>query len=195
MPHPSPKTRFLTSYADPSALPAEGLPQVAFLGRSNAGKSSLINSLTGVDLARVSGTPGRTRLINLFEVDGRYHLVDLPGYGFAAASKMEREKLAELIHGYLGTSELLRLAVVIVDSRLGPTDSDRDMIESLSQSGIPFLLVSNKADKLSRTELSQSMASMRANYPGASVIAHSAVTGAGRGEIAEAIRKILSAAV
>ena len=188
MPHPSPKARFLKSYADPSALPADGLPQVAFLGRSNAGKSSLINSVTGVkDLAKVSALPGRTRLINVFDVEGRYHLVDLPGYGFASASYAEREKLAHLIHGYLSTSERLCSAVLIVDSRLGPTDADRDMIQSLFQSDIPFLLVANKSDKLSRAELHRTLASMRANYPGMLVIGHSAVTGAGRGEIARAI--------
>lgn len=183
-------TRFVRSYADPSAVATGELPQVAFLGRSNAGKSSLLNSISATaNLARVSATPGRTRLINVFDVGGKYQLVDLPGYGFATGSKAEREKLAELIHGYLSTALLLRLAIVILDSRIGPTDTDRDMIESLHISEIPFVLVLTKTDKLSRTQVTQALDSVRALYPDVRSIAYSSMTGTGRGELLDIINQ------
>lgn len=186
------KATFIRSYSDPAALPSEGLPQVVFLGRSNSGKSSLINSLTGTkDLARVSATPGLTKLINLFDVDGKFHLVDLPGYGYAKLSRTEREGLVTLMHDYLTTSKLLQLAVVIVDSRIGPTKDDRELIDSLHQADIPFILVANKVDKLSRTELSQVMSTLAVSVPGVVIVAHSSVTGAGRGELYEAINHAL----
>lgn len=182
---------FLQSYSDPTVLP-EGIPQIAFLGRSNAGKSSLINAITGVKgLARTSATPGRTRLLNVFEVDRRYHLVDLPGYGFATGSKMEREELTQLIDGYLTATESLKLAVVIVDARLGPTRIDDEMIESLRMSGVPLVIIANKADKCSKSELAKMMASIRAANPDAIVIAHSVVSGIGKGELLDQIQKHL----
>ncbi len=184
----STNTHFLRSYADPAAVAELELPQVAFLGRSNAGKSSLLNSISATaNLARVSATPGRTRLINVFDAAGKYHLVDLPGYGFALVSKSEREKLADLIHGYLSTALQLRLAIVILDSRLGPTEADREMIESLEISHIPFVLILTKCDKLSRTQISQALASIRATYPNVQAIAYSSTTGTGRGELLDAI--------
>ncbi|MCC7522693.1 YihA family ribosome biogenesis GTP-binding protein [Candidatus Uhrbacteria bacterium] len=188
------KSSFIRSYSDPAMLPKEGLPQVAFLGRSNAGKSSLINSLTdSKNLARVSATPGLTRLINIFDVAGKFHLVDLPGYGYAKMSRIEREGLTALIHDYLSTSKLLQLAVVIVDSRIGPTKDDRELIDSLHQADIPFILVANKVDKLSRTELSQIMSTLQVSVPGVPIVAHSSVTGAGSGELYEEIVRYLSA--
>ena len=189
------KSTFIRSYSDPAQLPKEGLPQVAFLGRSNAGKSSLINSLTDTkNLARVSATPGLTRLINIFDVAGKFHLVDLPGYGYAKMSRIEREGLTALIHDYLSTSKLLQLAVVIVDSRIGPTKDDRELIDSLHQADIPFILVANKVDKLSRTELSQIMSTLQVSVPGVPIVAHSSVTGAGSGELYEEIVRYLNTA-
>ena len=186
----STNTHFLRSYADPAAVAELELPQVAFLGRSNAGKSSLLNSISATaNLARVSATPGRTRLINVFDVAGKYHLIDLPGYGFAAGSKQEREKLAELIHGYLSTATLLRLAIVLLDSRIGPTDADRDMIESLHISNIPFMLVLTKCDKLSRTQMTQALASLQALYPDAQSLTYSSTTGMGRGQLLDIINQ------
>ena len=186
----STNTHFLRSYADPAAVAELELPQVAFLGRSNAGKSSLLNSISATaNLARVSATPGRTRLINVFDVAGKYHLIDLPGYGFAAGSKQEREKLGELIHGYLSTATLLRLAIVLLDSRIGPTDADRDMIESLHISNIPFMLVLTKCDKLSRTQMTQALASLQALYPDAQSLTYSSTTGMGRGQLLDIINQ------
>ncbi len=184
---------FVRSYADLDSLPTKGLPQVAFLGRSNVGKSSLINSLTkSKNLARTSSNPGQTKLINFFDVDGEFHLVDLPGYGFAKVSKQARENLFELIEGFLNTSALLRLVIVIIDSRIGPTKDDLELIEYLQDSFIPFFLVANKVDKLSRTELTKNIAKIRADFSGIEVFPHSSTTAAGRNELYQAILQHLS---
>jgi GTP-binding protein len=185
---PSPRARFITSCSNPEQLPATHLPRVVVLGRSNAGKSSLINALTGVkNLATVSATPGRTRLINLFDVGGRYELVDLPGYGYAKGSHQERDQLTYLIDGYLNTVPSPRLAIIIVDSRLGPTDADREMIDYVEMRGIPTAIVANKIDKLSKSEQSKSIHGIKSAHPQVSVIGHSAVTGSGKGELVETI--------
>jgi GTP-binding protein len=187
----SPNARFVTSCSDPAQMPATDLPQIALLGRSNAGKSSLINALTGIKgLAKTSATPGRTRLINIFDA-GRYQLVDLPGYGYAKGSHKERDQLFTLVDGYLDASPSLRLAIVIVDSRLGPTDSDREMIEFLQSQNTPLVLIANKIDKLSRTEQSLAMRSIKDAYPHVTIIAHSVVSGVGKGELMEAIDTML----
>ncbi|MEN9558136.1 MAG: hypothetical protein RL141_505 [Candidatus Parcubacteria bacterium] len=193
MPQQPSTTRFITSYADPTEIPAGGLPQVAFLGRSNAGKSSLINALTGIKkLAHVSATPGRTQLVNIFEVEGAFQLVDLPGYGFAKGSRTQREQMAERIYGYLRSARSLRLVVLIIDSRLGPTPADQAMIEQLQYATIPLILVVNKVDKLSRLELTQRMGAVQAAYPGVTVIAHSTITGVGKDALMQAIRDRLA---
>ena len=182
---------FLKSYSDPSQIPAGGLPQVAFIGRSNAGKSSLINALTGAKkLARVSNTPGRTRLVNVFKMDG-FLLVDLPGYGYAKMSHADQDAMEQMFVGYLQAADDLRLAVVILDSRLGPTAMDRDMIGQFNAADMPLILVANKADKLNRSETVTSVRAIQEAYPEATVIAHSAKTGVGSKEILGAIRRSL----
>lgn len=182
------QAKFLRSYASPADVPAEGLFQVAFIGRSNAGKSSLINSLTKTPkLARTSSEPGYTKLINFYDVGHQFHLVDLPGYGFARGSREHREQLFDLIDGYLETARLLRLAIVIIDSRIGPTKDDEQMLEFLQENGIPYFLIANKADKLSKNELHNGLAALKKSYPDASVFAHSAITGLGREELYRAI--------
>jgi GTP-binding protein len=187
------KASFVRSYSDPSEMPTVGAAQVVFLGRSNAGKSSLINSLTKTpDLAHASSSPGRTKLLNVFDVDGRFHLVDVPGYGFAKGSKTDRAQLFQLIHGYLNISALLKLAVVIVDSRIGPTEDDIGMMEYLHEANIPFVIVANKVDKLSKTELAKSLADIRTRFSEAPVIPHSLVTGVGRGELYDLILQRIS---
>lgn len=175
---------FVKSYADPNLVPKDGLPQVALLGRSNAGKSSLINSITGVPgLAKTSAAPGLTKLINIFSMDKQYELVDLPGYGYAKASKSERDRLMEMLSGFLSVADRLKLVVIILDSRLGATPIDKEVIEQVQRAGLPLLLVANKADKPSRMELKQVMQVLERDFPGASIVAHSAVSGIGRGEL------------
>lgn len=175
---------FIKSASRIEELPVSDKPHIAMVGRSNVGKSSLINSLTGFkDMARVSAEPGRTRLINMFEVDHRYFLVDLPGYGYAKISKEKRAGFADMINTYLWDVKQLRLVLLIVDARLGPTDLDREMIAVLMAANITFVMIANKIDKLSRSESTNLFRQLDASFPGALVIPHSKVTGVGKGEI------------
>lgn len=133
--------------------PAHSLPEYAFIGRSNVGKSSLINMLTGnAKLSKVSGTPGKTKLINHFLVDNAWYLVDLPGYGFAKSSKSERERFGNMINRYVTEREALTLLFVLVDIRHEPQKIDLAFIEMLGENGLPFALVFTKADKISASE-------------------------------------------
>ncbi|WP_009870379.1 ribosome biogenesis GTP-binding protein YihA/YsxC [Paramagnetospirillum magnetotacticum] len=135
-------------------LPAATLTEVAFAGRSNVGKSSLINALTGRNtLARTSNTPGRTQELNFFNLGGRLVLVDMPGYGFAQAPKGLVEKWTRLVNGFLKGRSVLRRAVVLVDSRHGLKDSDRDMMKMLDKAAVVYQVVLTKADKLKASEL------------------------------------------
>ncbi len=132
------------------ALPPTQLPEVAFVGRSNAGKSSLLNALTGrKSLARVSQTPGATRQINFFELGGKLMLADLPGYGFAKVSKAEAATWQEMIFAYLRGRAPLRRALVLIDARRGPGDSDRQVLALLNQAAVSTLLVLTKIDEVS----------------------------------------------
>jgi GTP-binding protein len=145
--------RFLVFDPVGDAWPGVRLPQVAFAGRSNAGKSSLLNALTGRSrLARVSNTPGRTRGIAIFEVDGRFAFADLPGYGFAKVSRAEREAWKGLVEGYLSGCRHLRRVYILVDLRRGPGEDDRRLAEYLSAQAVPYRWVGTKADKLSPRE-------------------------------------------
>lgn len=147
-------TEFIGSYTSLKTLPQQGLPEIAFIGRSNVGKSSLINKLLGVKrLALTSSTPGKTRKINLFRISDKLFFVDLPGYGFARVSKSERGAWQGMIEGYLLGSEQLRLLVLLIDSRHGLLANDRQMIEWLEHEQLPFLAVLTKADKLKRNDL------------------------------------------
>ena len=145
--------RFLLFDPVGDAWPAVRLPQVAFAGRSNVGKSSLLNALAGHSrLARVSNTPGRTRGIALFEVEGRFAFADLPGYGFAKVSRSEREAWKGLVEGYLEGCGSLRRVYVLVDVRRGPEAEERQLAEFLSARAVPYRWVGTKADKLSARE-------------------------------------------
>ena len=139
--------------------PVSELPEFAFIGRSNVGKSSLINMLAGrKDLARVSATPGHTKLINFFSINERWSLVDLPGYGHAQANKSERERFQEMIAKYLPGRPNLACVFVLIDSRLTPQQIDLDFVQWLESYGVPFVLVFTKADKLKAAPLQKNIA-------------------------------------
>ena len=141
--------KFVTSATGVGDCPAETLPEFAFVGRSNVGKSSLINLLVGrKQLARVSSTPGATQLINFFEVDGRWQLVDLPGYGYSKTPKSVREGFREMVSGYLNERGVLQVVFVLVDARHDPQAIDLEFCEWLHAGELPFVLVFTKADKL-----------------------------------------------
>ena len=145
--------RFLLFDPVGNAWPSVRLPQVAFAGRSNVGKSSLLNALTGRSrLARVSNTPGRTRGIALFEVEGRFAFADLPGYGFAKVSRSEREAWKGLVEGYLSGCRSLRRVFLLVDVRRGPEEEERQLADFLAARSVPFRWVGTKEDKLSPRE-------------------------------------------
>lgn len=143
---------FVTSAARPSQVPPPSLPEVAFAGRSNVGKSSLINTLVmRKRLVKTSSTPGKTRMLNFFVVNGRYGFVDLPGYGYARATKGERARWGSLVEGYLKKRPTLRAIVLIMDLRHEPSDKDHQMVEWLAHQKLHAILVATKADKLGRS--------------------------------------------
>lgn len=149
------EAKFICSYTSADKLQQlKEMPQFAFVGRSNVGKSSLINALTARNkLAKTSSTPGRTRLINIFEINHEFYLVDLPGYGYAKASKTQQESWQSLIGGYLQFSGSLKRVFVLLDSRIKPTEKDKQMLSYLYAFQIPFSIVLTKTDKLNRSEL------------------------------------------
>jgi GTP-binding protein len=147
------KARFVISASKPSEFPAEDLPEIAVVGRSNVGKSSLINTLVGQDgLARTSRTPGRTRLVNWFEIDGKFHLVDLPGYGYAEVSRELREAWRPLIESYLANRKTLAGVLMLIDVRRGPEEEELDFVPWLEAKNIPIVVALTKADKLAKNK-------------------------------------------
>ena len=142
---------FITSMKDYGDYATKGCPEVAFAGKSNVGKSSMINRLTNRSkLARTSATPGKTRLINVYQLNGEINLIDLPGYGFAKVSKAEKESWGKMMQDYFARTEDLCHVFHLVDIRHEPTAEDREMNLFLRQAGIPFSVVATKADKISR---------------------------------------------
>ncbi|WP_026997960.1 ribosome biogenesis GTP-binding protein YihA/YsxC [Flectobacillus major] len=150
---------FLMSNSDYQKCPHPDKPEYAFIGRSNVGKSSLINSVVNrKDLAKTSQTPGKTQLINHFIINQNWYLVDLPGYGYAKVSKVERAKFEKMIHDYLTLRPNLICTFVLVDVRHEPQKIDIDFMERLGENGIPFYIIFTKADKLSKTAVDQNVA-------------------------------------
>jgi len=147
------RAEFVKSAVRPEHYPETAMPEVAFVGRSNVGKSSLINTLVGrKDLAKTSNTPGRTQLINFFSVNGKISFVDLPGYGFAKVAKSLRKDWGEMIEAYLQGRQYLAMVIFVLDIRRDPNDDDLSLRDWLQNFRIPYLFVLTKADKLSRNQ-------------------------------------------
>lgn len=182
----------------PKQFPADPMAQVAFSGRSNVGKSSLINTLLGrKSLARVSSAPGKTITVNFYDVDKKLFLVDLPGYGYAKRTPEDKKRWSELTDGYFTKNkniDLLRLVVQLVDSRVGPTADDEMMLDFLVQSEIPFIVVATKVDKLNATERKKNLEAI-ASHPlvseGGGVFPFSSLKTEGKQELWNAILRCI----
>ena len=182
--------QFIISAARPDQFPPEAEPEIAFLGRSNVGKSSLLNALVGAGgAARISARPGGTQLINFYQVDGGYRFVDLPGYGYAKVPKQITREWKSLIESYLLSRGALELSVLLVDARRGWMEMDVELREWLEAHGRPYVVAVTKVDKLgSQKEKHQSRQALREGYAG-ELLECSAVTGRGVREIWQAILK------
>jgi GTP-binding protein len=186
-----PAVTFVGSAASPEQFPRDGLPEVAFLGRSNVGKSSLLNALVGSRaLARVSAEPGRTRLVNFFRVDDEFYLADLPGYGYAKVPEAMRRGWEHLVTSYLVGRAPLALCLFLVDARHPPSEGDRTLKRFLDGQRLPYVVAATKADKVGRGELAQRRRDLAAELGGApvEVTAVSATTRAGVEELWRTIR-------
>ena len=176
--------KFIRSVASLSDCPGDGLPQVAFAGRSNVGKSSVINRLLlRKNFARVGEAPGKTTHINFFLLDEALYLVDLPGYGYAKVPQAEKERWAKLIEGYFADPGWITLGVMIVDARHKPTENDITMARFFQETGKPYLVVANKLDKLKKSEVEPNLALIRETLglgDGVELIPFSAEKGTGR---------------
>jgi GTP-binding protein len=173
--------------------PKDTKPEIAFLGRSNVGKSSLINSLLMVrGLARTSSTPGRTQSLNFFSINERFWFVDLPGFGYARVPKDIKSTWGEMATTYLAKRNQLVLSIQIVDSRHEPTKQDLQLHEWLEHSNKPKLIVATKSDKLSNNELRRNLEHIARVLDDDSVVAYSAKTGRGRDEVWRAIKSAVS---
>jgi GTP-binding protein len=184
---------FLKSSFQTADWPSGALPEIAFMGRSNVGKSSLINSLLAVrGLARTSSTPGRTQALNFFLINQRFRFVDLPGFGYARVPKAIKSTWGEMVTSYLAKREQLVLSIHIVDSRHEPTKLDLQLHEWLEHSARSRLIVATKSDKLSNNELKESLRRVKRVFTRDRVVAFSAKTGRGGNEIWRAIDSALT---
>jgi GTP-binding protein len=187
-------TRFMLAASDARHFPAPNLPEIAFLGRSNVGKSSVINSLVGSKVAKTSSTPGRTRSINFFEIrwpgKPRPEMVfaDLPGYGYAKISREVSGEWPKFIEPYLKERPTLTLFLALIDCNVPPQTSDRQLLEFLSSTGRKSLVVATKSDRLSGNQLRNALDVLSREYPGAAIVPFSAKTGAGRDELWRELR-------
>jgi GTP-binding protein len=179
---------------DASHFPAPALPEVAFLGRSNVGKSSVINSLLGSKIAKTSSTPGRTRSINFFEIrwpgkpQPELIFTDLPGYGYARLSREVSQQWPSFIDPYLKERSTLALCLALVDVNVPPQESDQQLLEFLGASGRPFVIVATKSDRLSGNQLRNSLQALSQKFPQTPIVPFSARTGTGREELWQQIR-------
>jgi len=185
-------TEFVKSASKPSEYPKGGLPELAIAGKSNVGKSSLINSLVNrKNLAKTSSTPGRTQMINFFQINGKLSLVDLPGYGYAKVPLHVRQTWKPMVESYLQTREDIRLVILIIDARRGASADDLNLLDWLDYHGIPSLIVLTKTDKLSQIERAQQKKKLSQN----AFLSHrpflffSAISGEGKDELWKIIRQ------
>jgi GTP-binding protein len=191
--------QFVTAATDAGRFPAPNLPEVAFLGRSNVGKSSLINSLLGTRIAKTGSTPGRTRSINFFEVrwpgkpQPELIFTDLPGYGYARVSREVSETWPGFVEPYLKDRPCLALCVALVDASVPPQPNDRQLLDFLTASGRLFRVVATKSDRLSNNQLHNSLRVLTQEFPGMQILPYSARTGAGREELWQEIRASVEA--
>jgi GTP-binding protein len=184
------KAEFVISSGTPGQFPSDRLPEVAFLGRSNVGKSSLINALTGQKgLAFTSSSPGRTATINYYRIDGSFYLVDLPGYGWARGPRERALEWKKLVEAYLEDRETLKLSCVILDARRGWMDKDLDLKRWLEYHDRQYLVVATKTDKLNQSDQERGLRAIRKE--GAEPLPFSAITGRGVREIWQAISTTL----
>lgn len=187
------KSEFVISAASKAQYPAPDRPEIAFIGRSNVGKSTIINSLTNrKSLARVSNTPGRTRLVNYFLINDQIHLVDLPGYGYAKVSKTAKETLSRLVGEYLENRVTLSKIILLVDARHQPTQDDIWMFQFIRHHNIPCLVVGTKLDKLKRNEIRKNEKLIRETLgmsPDEKIIMYSSLTKENREVVLEEIFK------
>lgn len=178
-----------------SRLPDTGMPEVAFAGKSNVGKSSLINGLLNrKSLARTSGQPGKTQTINFYKINGEMYLVDLPGYGYARVAQSEKEKWGKMIERYLHTSKNLRAVFLLIDIRHAPSANDCQMYEWILHNGFQPIIIATKLDKLKRSQVQKNLKILREGLrlrPGTEIIPFSAETKQGREEIWELIETLI----
>jgi len=185
----------MMSASDARQFPAPALPEVAFLGRSNVGKSSVINSLVGAKIAKTSSAPGRTRSINFFEIrwpgkpEPELIFTDLPGYGYAKISREISQQWPSFIDPYLKQRPCLALCVTLIDVNVPPQPADRQLLDFLSEIERPTLIVATKSDRLSGNQLRNALQALAQEYPEAHILPYSARTGAGRQELWQEIRK------
>jgi GTP-binding protein len=190
---PLPAT-FVRGVLTPDGFPRAPLPEVAVCGRSNVGKSSLLNALFGIrGLARVSRTPGRTREINFFAIGDRYHLVDLPGYGYARAPAGAKGLWGDLVRGYLESRDQLAGILQLVDARHDPSAQDREMLGWLVEHGRPALVVATKIDKLGSGERALRLRTLSGEATSLPVVAFSAATREGRADLLQWIEQTVNA--
>lgn len=187
------KVKFLTSFGDAGQLPPSTKPEIVFAGRSNVGKSSLINSLFNQkSLARVSATPGKTATINFFETENLI-FADLPGYGYAKVSRGEKRRWADLIEGYFAQDRDIALVLSLVDSRHPPSADDRMMVEFLIENELPFVVILTKMDKLSARQRQERLEAVRRELPCGdrlTLLPFSSQTGEGREELRELLDRL-----
>lgn len=184
------KAEFISSYFDTNGLPPEKRPEVVFVGRSNVGKSSMINKLVNrKNLAFTSSKPGKTAAINYFSVDGKIYIVDLPGYGFAQRSKTERRGWGSLIETYFGLGRDIRLVVLLTDIRHGPTEDDKLMYDYLVSKGVPFCVAATKSDKISKTAAAEMTREISELFD-VNAFAFSSETGEGTDTLKEIIESV-----